>query len=95
MKTLRINENMTSAQILELLRQNSGSYLLDESAAPHTDLKRRVVTLKDTNDNDMQILEGGAAIIDALLRTKQIVEASPDKPWEGYRTYRLAMGDKP
>lgn len=78
-----------STEILKLLARQEDSYLLDELGAPHRDdLKRRTVTMRTTNGNDIAILDNGGQILDDFIRASLVYEAVPlDEKYR--RIYRL------
>jgi hypothetical protein len=82
---------MGSMEILGLVAQQKGGYLLDELGAAHRDdLKLRTVTVKTADGCDIVTVAGDPAsqIIDDLIRGGLVSEAAPlDEKYR--RIYRL------
>jgi hypothetical protein len=82
---------MRSTEILALLAQQEGSYLLDELGAPHRDdLKVRTMTVKTADGRDIAWVGGdaGSQILNDLIRAGFVQEAVPlDEKYR--RIYRL------
>jgi len=89
--------NMGSTEILRLLAQQDGNYLLDELGAPHRDdLKLRMVTVKTADGRDIATVAGDAAsqLLHDLIRAKFVYEAAPlDRKYR--RVYRLTPDSLP
>jgi hypothetical protein len=80
-----------SGELLRLLSEHDGAYLLDELGALHRDdLKLRTITVKAANGRDMFVLpgEGGTHILDDFIRASLVYQAVPlDDKYR--RVYRL------
>ena len=71
---------MRSTEILALLAQHEGRYLLDELGAPHRDdLKLRTMTVKTAHGHDILSVSGdaGSQILGELIRAGLVYEAVP------------------
>lgn len=81
---------MDSAGLLRaLIEDEGGGSIVDQRGAPHTDLKRRTITVKRADGSVVAVLDAaGASLLDDFIRRRLVYEAVPLDA-EYRRVYRL------